>query len=327
MRLLHLLAPLFFLSYPLFAENGGCFRFFPDSFRVVDSIPAYAVAKNRFVSIGCPDGKKIVSHDRFTGLCIFEENASRPLYMSDAKPPLYLCPDKKRADKAIRSYPVSVFPGKVAVDTEHGGAIFSGCCKLAGIFGKGGIWFDASSIKRILGGKTLHGDIGARFKTENGAVTVEAVDPFSGCDLKPGDRVIKAGRKSRPDLRYLLETIDECKPHDKFRLVVERGGAVHEINASCFERFGGGKISDTFLERFGMEFSSSLRIIHLDSASISYMKGLRVGDKLLMIDGKAVESETDVRALLSGYVIQKSTPGNMLWERDGFQFFLLPTSL
>ncbi len=322
-----LFATLLIFAYPLFAEKGGCFKFFPGSFEIVDSKPAFAVAKNRFVSIECPKGKKIISHDRFTGLCIFEDEASKPLFMSEAKPPLFICPEKKRLDSAILSYPVSIFPGELSIRPKQPGALFSGCCRLAGLFDEEGRWFDAALIKRVLENRIAHGDIGVRFKADGGGVRVEAVDPFAGSALKPGDRVVKIGRESRPSLRRIRELVDRCRPSQTIGLTVERGEVLHEVNATCFDRLGGGRVSDTFLERFGMEFSPSLGIKRIDLDSIPYKKGLRIGDRLMMIDGKRVEKEAEVRAVLSGYAIQKRTPKNMLWEREGFQFFLLPTSL
>jgi hypothetical protein len=60
--------PLF--SFLLFALSSvmageGCFRFFSGSFKVIDGHPAYAVAKKRFVSLHCPEHKKIIADDRF----------------------------------------------------------------------------------------------------------------------------------------------------------------------------------------------------------------------------------------------------------------------
>ncbi len=327
MLLRTILPLLFFLFYPLFAENKSCYKFFPDSFKIVDGQPAFAVAKNRFVSMGCLEGKKIAAFDRFTGLCIFEDEVAKPLYMGDAKPPLYICPDREKRDGIIRSYPVSVYPGELTIRPGHEGALFSGCCKLAGIFDGSGAWFDTASIRKLLENRTAHGDVCARFEMKNGAVTVAVADPFCRCGLKPGDKVLKAGESGTPTLRKVRALVDSCRPPQSLRFVVERNGASFETEAACFDRLGGGRVSDTFLERFGMRFSPLLEITQIDPASPAFKKGLRAGDRLLMIDGTRVENEKEVRAVLSGYTLKASGPEKMLWERRGFQFFLLPTSL
>ena len=315
------------LLHPLFAGTKSCFSFFPGSYIMIDGHPAFAVRKDTFLSLKCPPGKKIVARDPFKGLCLFEGKAAKPLPLGDAKPPLYICPDKRVLKHPIRSYPVSIFAGELAVRPGHEGALFAGCCRLAGVFDTEGGWFDAASIRRLIKGETYHGDIGVRFTTAEGKVAAESVDPFASSGFRPGDVVLGIGGLSRPDLREVRDGIDRCKKGDRVPFTVKRGEKRVKIEAQCFERMGGGALSDTFLERFGPYFSKSLRIEKIDPSSTAYKRGLRVGDKLLMIDGNSVEKEKDVRALLSGYGVQKSTPENMLWERDGFQFFLLPASL
>ncbi len=322
-----LLTTSLILLHPLFAETKSCFSFFPGSYIMIDGHPAFAVKKDTFLSLKCPSGKKIVAQDPFRGLCLFEQKVSKPLPLSDAKPPLYICPDKRELDRPIRSFPVSIFAGELTVRPGHEGALFAGCCRLAGIFDAEGGWFDAASIRRLVKGETYHGDIGVRFATIEGKVAAESVDPFASSGFRPGDVVLGIGDGSRPDLRDVRDRIDRCAEGEKVPFTVKRGEKRLKIEAQCFERTGGGAISDTFLERFGTYFSKSLRIEKIDPSSMAYKRGLRVGDRLLMIDGKSVEKEEDVRALLSGYGVQKSTPENMLWEREGFQFFLLPASL
>jgi len=287
-----LLTATLVLIHPLFAETKSCFSFFPGSYIV-----------------------------------LFEEKVSKPLPLSDAKPPLYICPDRRELDRPIRSFPVSIFAGELTVRPGHEGALFAGCCRLAGIFDAEGGWFDAASIRRLIDGDTYHGDIGVRFATVEGKVAAESVDPFASSGFRPGDLVLGIGDGGRPDLREVRERIDRCVEGERVSFTLKRGEKRLNIEAPCFRRMGGGAVSDTFLERFGIRFSKSLRIVNVDPSSVAYKRGLRAGDRLLMIDGKSVEKEEEVKALLSGYTVQKSTPENMLWERDGFQFFLLPASL
>ena len=313
--------------YPLFAENGGCFKFFPNSFKVIGGHSSYAVSKNIFVSFKCPTGKKVVSKDRFKGLCLFEDSAQNPLYLSDLKPPLYICPDKRVLKNPIESYPVSIFAGRLKERPGHEGAIFSGCCRLAAIFDSSGRWFGANDIRKLLKSMTNHSDIGVRFVKEDAGVVVESIDPYAGMELRVGDVLVQVGTKKNPTLESVRESVDGCRPKESLNLFFKRNGKSFKIEANCFERVGGGEVSDTFLERFGMEFSPTLKIVHIDPSSIAYKKGLREGDALLAIDGTKVESERDVREVLSEMAIQKTTPQNMLWERKEFQFFLLPTAL
>ena len=86
-------------------------------------------------------------------------------------------------------------------------------------------------------------------------------------------------------------------------------------------------VSDTFLERFGIYFDPSLKIVRIVPGSQAQKRGLKKGDRLLMIDGKKCGSRGDVREILSGYATGGELPERFLWERNDFQFFLRPFAL
>lgn len=321
MRIRHFVT-LFFFTLSISVAGESCFDFFPGSFKVVQGHPAYAVEKNRFVSLACPIGKKIVAYDRLKGLCLFEDHASRPFYLTKSRPPLYFCPADKKEDVKILSYPVAIYPGKLSKRYGIEGALFGSCCKLAGIVGREGEWYDTKAIRQLMRGDIRHGDIGVRFSLHGANIIIESVDPYANVSLLPGDRVESLNGKKSPDFRSVLQMVDRCKNEETLLLGISRQGRSLTAHLNCFERLGGGKVSDTFLERFGIHFDNALRIIEIDPDKKAYERGLRKGDRLLMIDGKMVGSEHEIRDLLSGYAMKKRLPGTMLWDRAGFQFFL-----
>ncbi|BDY13239.1 PDZ domain-containing protein [Hydrogenimonas cancrithermarum] len=284
--------------------------------------PAYAVAKNRFLSLVCPPNKKVIANDPFKGLCLFEDTAAKPFYLTAAKPPLFYCPANRPEPVEIVSYPVSIYPGKLKKEYENEGALFGGCCRLAGLVASGGIWFDTAAIRKLIKGDTRHGDIGVRFTAEKEKVTVTAVDPFSKLPLMPGDRLMAIEKLNHPTLRQLRERIDRCQAGETLFLLVGRNGKSFGLHAACFDRVGGGKLSDTFLEHYGIWFDDRLAVREIAHDGIAYKKGIRRGDRLVMIEGKKVKNQAEVRVLLSHYGVKKSVPENMLWERENFQFFL-----
>ncbi|WP_201351964.1 PDZ domain-containing protein [Hydrogenimonas urashimensis] len=307
-------------SLGLAAET--CFKFFPKSYRIVEGHHAYAVAKDRFVSFGCPAGKRIVAQDRLKGLCLFEDAANHPFYLGDPEPPLHFCPSRTMRYVKIRSYPYAIYPGRLVKGVGREGAIFGECCEWVGITDAQGRWFDSEAIRKLLRKKTYHGDIGLRFGKRKGVPVVSAVDPFAGLSVRPKERVLAVGDTRHPTPRRLAEAIDGCRAGGKLVLVFENGGRKRRENLLCFERFGGGKVSDTFLERFGLRFAKGLVITEIDPEGAAYRRGLRRGDRLLAIDGERVGDEEDVRKILTRYAAGKSVPERMLWERDAFQFFL-----
>ncbi|WP_456450891.1 PDZ domain-containing protein [Hydrogenimonas sp.] len=323
-RIALLFLSLFLFFSPLFAD--GCFRFFPGSFKVIDGHPAYAVAKNRFVSLVCPTGKRTLVHDEFRGLCLFEDASGRPLYLTDTTKGLYFCPAEGKQSVKVLSRPAGVRPGRLSPAPGAEGAVFGSCCRMAGIVRSDGGWFDTKAIRRLMRGDTYHGDVGLRFAAREGKTVVTAVDPFARSGLRLGDEVVSvAGRKT--SLRTLLEAVDRCKEGGTLTLGFLRAGEKRARHLACFERFGGGAVSDTFLERFGLRFDAKLRVVRLEKGSDAWKRGLRVGDRLLQMDGRKVVGWRDVREILTKAAETGRLPETVLWERAGFQFFLLPYTL
>ncbi len=319
-----------FLPYLLFSSDLGCFRFFPGSFRIIDGHPAYAVSKTRFVSLHCPKGKKVAAHDSFRGLCLFEERAERPFRLMNARSSLTYCPSDGRKVE-ILTRPVAVWPGKLKGTIRKEGALFGECCKLAGLVRNDGGWYDTEAIRRLMRGDTYHGDVGVRWRESEGGWVVESVDPWAEVPLKRGDRLVSVEDK-KGDLRKgswhdFWRATDRCSEGKHLTVTVRRAGEKKVHALACFPRYGGGEISDTFLERFGLRFDSSLNVIALEKESSARRKGLRVGDRLMMVEKYRVENPTQVRLALTRITEEGRKPRRMLWEREGFQFFLLPGAL
>jgi len=318
---------LFLYQFPMLIFADECREFFPDSTKVIDNYPAFAVAKDRFVSLKCPDNKEIVAYDRFKGLCLFKDSVKKPFYLAKHKVKLHFCQSGKSKTATILSYPSSIYPGRIKESIKKKGALFGECCHIAGIVKLNGEWFDVTSIKRLLRKDTKHSDIGVRFSLEGENVIIRGVNPFLNLPLLPGDIVKKIKKIKHPTLKEVRDTIDNCKVGREIFIQIARGKKTFKYNIRCFKRVGGGKISDTFLENFGVWFDKRLVISDIDKKGIGYKNGLRKGDRLLKIDKKIVSTQMDVQNVMSSYATKKNLPKNMLWERKGFQFFLLPTSI
>ena len=322
----HFLTLFLLLAYPLLGGDT-CFRFFPDSYKIVEGVPSYAVAKERFVALACPKQRKIIHHDRLKGLCVFEERARRPFHMMEAKGALYFCPAKHPPRVKILSRPYAIYPGRVHGQPPREGAIFGGCCELAGVVDSKGGWYGKEDIRRVVQGDLYHGDIGARFADTPKGVVVSAVNPFVKSGLMPGDRIVSIAGVKTSSLRRIEERIDRCRQGKTLGVGIDRDGKHLSVDARCFERCGGGRLSDTFLESFGIWFDKDLSIVRIDKKRGAYRRGLRQGDRLIAVDGALVHSDGEVRAKLSRRTTERKKGGTMLWERDGFQFFLSPGAL
>ncbi len=308
--------------------SDSCFRFFPGSFTVVGTEPAYAVSKSAFVSLRCPEGRRVLAHDRIRGLCLFEGRAERPFLLAEAEPPLFFCPSEEPRRVTVLSHPSGIEAGKVKGSFATAGALFSSCCRLAGIVDADGGWFGADAIGDLLAGKVCHADTGLRFADTNGGGTVvRQIDPYRSIPLLPGDTIVEAGGVKHPSSRALEKRIDRCEAGGSIAFAVQRGERRFWVEILCSKRMGGGKLSDTFLERFGLWFDDALRIVQIDPEGEAYAAGLRVGDRLLGIESDDVATQDDVRESLTRFAVKKRVPRRMLWERDGLQFFLALPSI
>jgi hypothetical protein len=319
----------FLFFYILLAQSyaNSCKKYFPESLKVIDGYPAFAVAKDRFISFKCPKNRKVIAYDRFKGLCLFEERVKKPFYLVKHKTKLTFCQSNRPHSATILSYPSSIYPGHIKERVKEPTALFGECCHIAGIVDLNGEWFDVSSIKRLLHKDTEHSDIGIRFSTQGKYAVVKRVDPFVKLSLLPRDRVVKIDKIKDPTLKQVRDKVDSCRVGQKIFIEVIRNKRYLSFKVNCFKRVGGGKVSDTFLEHWGVWFSKSLVISDIDKSGEGYKIGLRRGDRLLKIDEDLVSTQQDVQRVMSSYAVKKSMPKRMLWERDGFQFFLSTTSI
>jgi hypothetical protein len=66
----------------------------------------------------------------------------------------------------------------------------------------------------------------------------------------------------------------------------------------------------------GIYFDEDMNVIKLDTAASQY--GLKPSDKLLQIDLESVKNQKE----LSQILLKNKKPSNLLFQRDGFQFFV-----
>jgi hypothetical protein len=88
------------------------------------------------------------------------------------------------------------------------------------------------------------------------------------------------------------------------------------VDAKTQQRYGGGQMSDTFLESKGIYLDEKLTIKSLDKEFQKY--GLLVGDRLLEVNKVGVKTQEELRSYLENFKDYSA----LLFERDNFQFFV-----
>jgi len=195
--------------------------------------------------------------------------------------------------------------------------LLSSCCALEGLITPRGI-IQKEYIDFFLKSKKIeYGDIGIRVYDKKGSVVIERVDPFDdSIKFKKGDVILSLDSKKVRDSAEFMRKILFSPIGKKHKLKIKRAGQVISIDTITNKRYGGGALSDTFLEAKGFYFSEDLTIVRTSDTNKKY--GLKVGDRLMQVNGKKVSTIDDVRENIDDFKYHAS----LLFTRERFQFFV-----
>lgn len=195
--------------------------------------------------------------------------------------------------------------------------LLSSCCNLEGIVTPQGI-IQKEYLNNFINSKNVHySDLGIRVVDEGKLIIVERVNPFdTNNQFKKNDRITHINGKKVNNASGLMMKILFSKVGTKFKVNIIRDGKKLLINTKSARRFGGGVISDTFLEQNGLYFSDDLTIMSIGKKYIKY--GLNVGDRLIQVNGKKVNTIDDIRK----NIVDFKHSASLLFSRNDFQFFV-----
>jgi hypothetical protein len=190
------------------------------------------------------------------------------------------------------------------------------CCFVEGIVTQRGI-IQKVYIKHFLQTKKpLYGDIGIRLEDRNG-VEVVATDPFlQGNLFEKGDKLLFLDGKKIRSAAACMQKILFSKIGSRHSITLKRAKKILKFSCTTYKRYGGGFISDTFLEQKGLYFDRKLRLVKIEKAFKNY--GLHIGDKLIQVNGVKVSSQKELR----DYIAEKKSYASLLFERNDFEFFV-----
>jgi hypothetical protein len=195
--------------------------------------------------------------------------------------------------------------------------LITSCCSLEGIVTPRGI-IEKEYIKRFLNSKRSdYSDIGIRVRDIGSKVTVIASDPFKKNNLLNKDDIILEydGKKVKKS-SHLMKKILFSKVGTTHNIKINRNNQIWNFKVTTTKRYGGGYISDTFLEQKGIYFDTDLQIIKIEKRVKEY--GLRVGDKLLQANGFKINNQQELLENIANFKYFSS----LLFERNHFQFFV-----
>lgn len=266
--------------------------------------------------------KKIIKHDPFLSLYLVEDpqgfaypfriNMRTPLGTAAVR-------DKSIQEGKIVNKQVGLNSFATFNECFYAPSIVTNsCCALEGIATPEGI-IEKEYIAHFIKEKdTRYSDIGIR--VQDGAlkeVLVNAVDPFmENNPFKKGDRIVKFDKTTINSAAVLMQKILFSKVDSTHIVQVKRGLKLFDFSVKTYQRYGGGYISDTFLEQKGIFFDKRLAITGINKEFKSY--GLEIGDRLLQVNGVKVNTQKELKEYIENYKEFSS----LLFTRNGFEFFV-----
>jgi len=193
----------------------------------------------------------------------------------------------------------------------------SSCCALEGIVTSKGIIQKEYVYRFLSNQRSEYSDIGIRVKNKSGEVVVVARDPYMvNNPFKKGDKILSYDGKKVNAASVFMRELLFSKVGSKHKLKIQRDKEILEFSVVTFRRYGGGHLSDTFLESKGLYFDDKLGIVKLSQEFKVY--GLHVGDRLISVNGVLVKTQEQLRK----YIEDFNDYSSLLFERNDFQFFV-----
>lgn len=323
--MLRLLLALSTLFFNLFACSGGlesCRQKVIDSQSIINKTVQLPIQKNqRLVFSTTKPHATIIKHDPFLSLYLIEDKKGFqfPFKINMKYDMGAMAVDDKQAikgkivQKQVGLEQFALFSKDIASPS----LILNDCCALEGIVTPKGV-IQKEYIERFLKAKIVsYSDFGIRVNDVGSVVSVSSSNPFmKENSFKKNDAILELDGKKVKDSASLMRNILFSQVGSMHTLKVKRDGQILTLKVKSQPRVGGGFLSDTFLEFLGLSFDESLKITKIQKIAERY--GLKIGDKLLQIDTKSVQSGSDISQIIDG---SNKSP-NLLFQRDGFQFFV-----
>ena len=194
--------------------------------------------------------------------------------------------------------------------------LLSACCNIEGIVTPNGI-IEKEYIYNFIASDSEYSDIGVRVEDENDNIIVYAKDPFvKDNPLHKGDCIVELDGKSVKNSADFMKRVLFSNIGSKHIVKVKRDSNILFVTTHTYKRYGGGDISDTFLEQLGIYFDKNLIVTAVSEENSSY--GILVGDKLLQVNAKEVQTQKETLSNMDNF---KYT-AKLLFARKGFHYFV-----
>lgn len=323
--MLHLFVLANLLLLNIYACEGGyfsCIEKIKDS-HTIQNNSLYIPVKNNKLLVYSPyePQGKILKYDPFLSLYLMEDKKKFHYPFSiNMRLQLGSAIVNDRVSKEGKILTNQIGLNTLAVYTtnfKNPALITSSCCSLEGIATPRGV-ISKEYIKRFLSSEpATYASIGIRVKNEKGFVIVSASNPYLQNNLlQKDDCIIEFDGKKVKVASVFMRSVLFSKIGSHHTIKIKRDKKLMTFKVVSSKRYGGGDISDTFLEHKGIYFDKTLHIVRLSEHFLKY--GLLVGDQLLQVNGVQVKNQDE----LLRYIENFKEFSSLLFSRRNFQFFV-----
>ncbi len=320
---LFLLLNLSFLS--IYACSGGyptCQQKLIDSKSISKNQLQLSVKKHqRLLYSKTVPNAKIIKYDEFLSLYLIEDKKGFAYpFRFGSRPSLSLSAVSNNSitkGKIIEPQIGLNSLGSFSNSTLTPALLSSSCCDINGFLTADGV-IEKEYLQHFLKSqKSGYSDVGIRVKQDKKNIIVRAVDPYIINNLfLENDAILKHNGKKVTSAATLMKNILFSKEDTTHKFQVKRGDKIINLKQKSFKRFGGGQISDTFLERLGIYVDEDLKIVRL---SENYKgQSLKICDQIIQVDDKRVQNQREIMQTIT----KIGKVSSLLIQRDSFQFFV-----
>lgn len=299
-----------------------------DSNTIVGQTLEIPVAENKRLIYSSKAPKfKVLKSDPFLGLYLIEDTTGfeYPFRINTGYPSGIAAVNKTSAHegKIIKRQTgvttLALFDKKVSTPS----ILTNSCCSLEGIVTPNGI-IEKEYIERFLSvSDTSYGDIGIDVKDTKEGVIVNAFNPFvKNNPFNEGDYIISYDGKEIENSATLMRDILFADIGSSHKIQIKRGSKLISVEVVSqkrefipFKSVATQKVEKNIVKHES-QFDKSMKIITLDEKSKMY--GLKIGDRLLQVNGVPVKNQEEMLKKISDFKKNDS----LLFERDDFQFFV-----
>jgi len=202
-------------------------------------------------------------------------------------------------------------------NVEENSLISGTCCGIIGLSTPQGI-IDKSYIRHFLESKeVVYADIGIRLGDREGTRVIDVNPFFEDSPFFLDDLIISMDTTKTKNEAQLNRDILFSSPGRQQTIDIIREGKKLKLDRVFQKRLSGGLVPESFFDLFGLSLDENL-IVKEDNAKYEIKKD----DKLLLVMGKEVKTLADIRQILSEEKSSQSKMVVLLFQRNGFAFFI-----